>query len=151
MMMSCVRIGIAASMLGVCNRTIRRWDAAGKISCTRTPGGHRRLSMATIDARDTSKRCSACGTIVDARDTSKRCSACGTIGNRHGKTFSCTNVDCAKMVDSDLNGSRNVRLAPSSPRPHAKGEGARHRPLACHASTSLNRDEFGFMSKFVAV
>ncbi len=50
-MMSCVRIGIAASMLGVCNRTIRRWDAAGKISCTRTPGGHRRLSMATIDAQ----------------------------------------------------------------------------------------------------
>lgn len=35
-------------MLGVCSRTIRRWDAAGKISCTRTPGGHRRLSLAII-------------------------------------------------------------------------------------------------------
>jgi transposase len=53
--------------------------------------------------------------LVDARGTSKRCSACGTIGNRNGKTFSCTNVDCEKMVDSDLNGSRNVRLAPTSP------------------------------------
>jgi len=81
--------------------------------------------------------------LVDARGTSKRCSACGTIGNRNGKTFSCTNVDCEKMVDSDLNGSRNVRLAPTSPRLHARGEGARHRPLACHASTSLNRDEPG--------
>jgi hypothetical protein len=28
-----VRIGIAASMLGVCTRTIRRWDAAGRITC----------------------------------------------------------------------------------------------------------------------
>jgi transposase len=34
--------------------------------------------------------------LVDARGTSKRCSACGTIGNRNGKTFSCTNVDCEK-------------------------------------------------------
>ena len=89
--------------------------------------------------------------FVDARGTSKRCSACGTIGNRHGKTFLCTNVDCEKMVDSDLNGSRNVRTAPASPRLNAKEEGARYRPLACHASTSLNRDESGMMSKFVAV
>jgi putative resolvase len=49
-MTSCVRIGIAASILGVCNLTIRRWDAAGKISCTRTLGGHRRLSLAVIEA-----------------------------------------------------------------------------------------------------
>jgi hypothetical protein len=53
------------------------------------------------------------------------------------------------MVDSDLNGSRNVRLAPASPRPHAKGEGARHRQLACH--DNLNRDEPGLLSKFLAV
>ena len=76
--------------------------------------------------------------LVDARGTSKRCSACGTVGNRVGKTFSCTNEDCEKMVDSDLNSSRNVQLAPTSPRLHAKGEGARFRPLACHVSTSSN-------------
>jgi len=55
-MTSCVRIGIAASMMGVCTRTVRRWDAAGKIACTRTPGGHRRISMAIIEgeqARET--------------------------------------------------------------------------------------------------
>ena len=48
-MASIVRIGIAASILGVCTRTIRRWDAAGKIQCTRTIGGHRRISLAIIE------------------------------------------------------------------------------------------------------
>ena len=70
--------------------------------------------------------------LVDARGTSKRCSACGTIGNRDGKTFSCTNETCNKRMDSDLNGARNVRIAPASPRLHARREGARYRPLACH-------------------
>ena len=41
-MTTCVRIGIVASMMGVCTKTIRRWDASGKITCTRTLGGHRR-------------------------------------------------------------------------------------------------------------
>ena len=50
-MTSCVRSGIAASMMGVCTRTIRRWDTAGKITCTRTPGGHRRISLAIIDGQ----------------------------------------------------------------------------------------------------
>jgi transposase len=81
--------------------------------------------------------------LVDARGTSKRCSACGTVGLRSGKTFTCTNEGCRKKVDSDLNGARNVRIAPTSPRPHAKGEGARHRPLACRASTSLSLEEPG--------
>ena len=55
-MASIVRIGIAASILGVCTRTIRRWDVAGKIQCTRTIGGHRRISLAIIEghpARET--------------------------------------------------------------------------------------------------
>ncbi len=50
-MTSCVRIGIAASMIGVCTRTMRRWDAAGKITCTRTLGGHRRFSLAIIEGQ----------------------------------------------------------------------------------------------------
>jgi putative resolvase len=36
-------------MLGVCTRTVRRWDVAGKITCTRTPGGHRRISLDIIE------------------------------------------------------------------------------------------------------
>ncbi len=70
--------------------------------------------------------------LVDARGTSKRCSTCGAIGNREGKTFSCTNEACNKQMDSDLNGARNVRIAPASLRLQAKREGARYRPLACH-------------------
>ncbi|MBN2151072.1 MAG: transposase, partial [Candidatus Lokiarchaeota archaeon] len=81
--------------------------------------------------------------LVDARGTSKRCSACGTTGIRDGKTFTCTNEDCGKRVDSDLNGSRNVRIAPTSPRLHARREGARYRPLACRASTSLSLEGLG--------
>ncbi len=76
--------------------------------------------------------------LVDARGTSKRCSACGAMGNRDGKTFTCTNERCKKMVDSDLNGARNVRIAPISPRLHARGGDARYRPLACQSSTSLS-------------
>ncbi len=50
-MASCVRIGIAASMMGVCTRTMRRWDAARRITCTRTLGGHRRFSLAIIEGQ----------------------------------------------------------------------------------------------------
>ncbi len=50
-MTSFIRIGIAASMMGVCTRTIRRWDAAGKITCTRTAGGHRRISLVVIEGQ----------------------------------------------------------------------------------------------------
>ena len=81
--------------------------------------------------------------LVDARGTSKRCSACGVIGHRNGKIFSCTNDECKKIIDSDLNGSRNVQIAPTSPRPRAKGEDARYRPLACHELTSTNLDSPG--------
>ena len=80
--------------------------------------------------------------FVDARGTSKRCSRCGAVGNRAGKSFSCSN-GCEMMVDSDLNGARNVRMAPTSPRLHAKGGDARYRPLACQSSTSLSLEEPG--------
>ncbi|MEX2717303.1 MAG: zinc ribbon domain-containing protein, partial [Candidatus Sigynarchaeota archaeon] len=81
--------------------------------------------------------------LVDARGTSKRCSACGAIGVRDGKTFTCTNEGCEMVVDSDLNGARNVRIAPASPRLHAKGGDARYRPLACLSSTNLSLEEPG--------
>jgi putative resolvase len=43
------RISEAALLLGVCSKTIRRWDAAGKIECKRTVGGHRRISILEIN------------------------------------------------------------------------------------------------------
>ncbi|MHA2377765.1 MAG: MerR family transcriptional regulator [Candidatus Thorarchaeota archaeon] len=34
-----------ALRLGVCSKTIRRWDKRGVIQCFRTPGGHRRVTL----------------------------------------------------------------------------------------------------------
>jgi putative resolvase len=41
-------IGTAASLLGVCIKTLRRWDEHKKISCVKTPGGHRRFPIQEI-------------------------------------------------------------------------------------------------------
>ena len=42
------RISEAAEILGVCTKTIRRWDKSGLIVCFRTIGGHRRISAVEI-------------------------------------------------------------------------------------------------------
>jgi putative resolvase len=44
-----VVIGEASKLLGVCIKTIRRWDDDGKIHCYRTPGGHRRFAIIEIE------------------------------------------------------------------------------------------------------
>jgi putative resolvase len=41
-------IGIAAEILGVCIKTVRRWHQKKMIRCIRTPGGHRRFSIQEI-------------------------------------------------------------------------------------------------------
>ncbi len=38
-------IGIAAIIIGVCKKTLRRWEKRDLINPMRTPGGHRRYSM----------------------------------------------------------------------------------------------------------
>jgi len=38
-------IGMAATLLGVCVKTLRRWNAKGLITCYRTLGGHRRFPL----------------------------------------------------------------------------------------------------------
>ncbi|MFX0064141.1 MAG: MerR family DNA-binding transcriptional regulator [Candidatus Hermodarchaeota archaeon] len=44
-----VRIGIAAKLLGVCVKTLPRWEASGKLLPTlRTLGGHRRYETADL-------------------------------------------------------------------------------------------------------
>jgi len=43
---------------------------------------------------------------VPARNTSKRCSCCGTLGNRSGKQFNCPH--CGLSLDADLNAARNI-------------------------------------------
>ncbi|MHA1301522.1 MAG: MerR family transcriptional regulator, partial [Candidatus Helarchaeota archaeon] len=39
------RVSEAAALLGVCAKTVRRWDASGKLDCRRNLGGHRRISV----------------------------------------------------------------------------------------------------------
>ena len=41
-------IGMAAMLLGVCIKTLRRWDKKNQIQCVRTPGGHRRFPVQEI-------------------------------------------------------------------------------------------------------
>ena len=41
-------IGIAAMLLGVCIKTLKRWDANNKIRYYRTLGGHRRFPVQEI-------------------------------------------------------------------------------------------------------
>ena len=42
------RVSQAASMLGVCIKTIHRWNRSHKLNCYRTPGGHRRIPLKEI-------------------------------------------------------------------------------------------------------
>lgn len=39
---------MAAMLLGVCVKTLRRWDKNNQIRCIRTPGGHRRFPVQEI-------------------------------------------------------------------------------------------------------
>ena len=42
-------ISEAAEYLSVCTKTLRRWDKAGKLACSRTPGGHHRIAIVEIE------------------------------------------------------------------------------------------------------
>ena len=45
-----LRLGEAAAELGVSLNTLRRWSDAGKLTCYRSPGGHRRYRRADLEA-----------------------------------------------------------------------------------------------------
>ncbi|NLE22447.1 MAG: diguanylate cyclase [Actinobacteria bacterium] len=45
-----LRLGEAAAELGVSPSTLRRWSDAGKLTCYRSPGGHRRYRRADLGA-----------------------------------------------------------------------------------------------------
>ena len=55
-MKAILRIGEAAELLHVTTKTIRRWDKAGKISCFRTLGNHRRIRLVEIQRIFTGKK-----------------------------------------------------------------------------------------------
>jgi excisionase family DNA binding protein len=65
-----VSIGKLAKELGVSKDTLRRWEAAGKISCERTPRGHRRYNLHQVDGRFPRKICPEKQTVAYARVSS---------------------------------------------------------------------------------
>lgn len=62
-----VRIGRAAAELGVSRDTLRRWEAAGKITVERTPSGHRRYDLVQLKGIIPSKSVSDRITLAYAR------------------------------------------------------------------------------------
>ena len=44
-----LRLGEAAAELGVSLNTLRRWSDSGKLTCYRSPGGHRRYRRADVE------------------------------------------------------------------------------------------------------
>jgi hypothetical protein len=54
--------------------------------------------------------------LINARNTSQRCSKCGRLGTRKGKAFVChhckNSSGSPRQLDSDLNGARNITIAP---------------------------------------
>jgi len=45
-----LRLGEAAAELGVSLNTLRRWSDAGRLTCYRSPGGHRRYRRSDVDS-----------------------------------------------------------------------------------------------------
>jgi excisionase family DNA binding protein len=43
-----VSIGEAANSLGVCQSSLRAWERQGRLTATRTPGGHRRYRLSDL-------------------------------------------------------------------------------------------------------
>jgi len=42
-------VSAAAARVGVCTKTIRRWDNRGLLRCFRTRGGHRRVPLSEVE------------------------------------------------------------------------------------------------------
>ena len=65
-----ISIGKAARELGVAQETLRRWEAAGKITVERTPQGHRRYDLSQLRGLVPTKNSSSKPTLAYARVSS---------------------------------------------------------------------------------
>ena len=155
-MTSCVRIGIAASMLEACTRKIRRWDAAGKISCTRTSGGHRRISLAIIDDQPTDKmdRGDAdvpAGVAVYCRVSSHEQKAKGDLERQVATaTRHCTRAFLGKpVVFTDVGSGLNA-TRPGLARLCKQVESGRVRTVVVSFKDRLTRFGFEFLKRYFA-
>ncbi len=71
----------AACRLGVCTKTIRRWDAQGFIHCLRTPGNHRRITLSKVN-----RLLGVFQREVLERSVKKRCAVYALVSGHRQKT-----------------------------------------------------------------
>jgi len=84
-------ISIATDVLGVCIKTLRRWDEAKKIRCVRTPGGHRRFLVQEIQRIMKGK----CDSNKKGARTTRSCKICANYGRVSShKQYKCGDLDC---------------------------------------------------------
>jgi predicted site-specific integrase-resolvase len=109
-----LKIGEASIELGVCTKTIRRWDKAGSIKCSRTIGNHRRIHIFEIHRIRDGKSYSVDRTVaiycrVSSHDQKKK----GDLGRQIEKIKEychINNIDVQHVftdVASGLNTKRN--------------------------------------------
>jgi putative resolvase len=161
MMMIRVRIGIAARKIGVTIKTLQRWDATGKIFCTRTAGGHRRVSLVEIQRITGEARVGdgegegeiempgEAGTAVYCRVSSHEQKAKGDLGRqvqvalKHCKSSGFDNPRVYTDVGSGLNANRGglKRLC------RAIERGLVHRVVVTYKDR-LTRFGFGYLDRY---
>lgn len=69
--MSKISIQEAADLLGVSTKTLRRWEADGKLKPERTEGGHRRYDVAQLLGLEKGERKTLCYARVSSHDQRK--------------------------------------------------------------------------------
>ncbi len=75
-------IGIAASILGVCVKILRRWDKSNKTSCVRTVGGHRRFPFQEIKRILSEKQYESVTQLCEKRN---KCAIYGRVSSHKQK------------------------------------------------------------------
>ncbi len=67
-----IRVGQAAEMLGVSVETLRRWEADGRLTTTRTEGGQRLVGLAEVTRLLTGRRQAATARPIVAQSARNR-------------------------------------------------------------------------------
>jgi molybdopterin-binding protein len=67
-----IRVGQAAEMLGVSVETLRRWEADGRLTTTRSDGGQRLVDLAEVTRLLTERRAAATNRPIVAQSARNR-------------------------------------------------------------------------------
>lgn len=102
-------VSIAAARLGVCTKTIRRWDKRGLIECYRTPGNHRRIPLREIARIEhgTTQETHPSAPAVYARVSSHRQKAAGDLARQVEEL--CHHCPTSPRVFKDVGSGLNMQ------------------------------------------